>query len=89
MSASNERPYPPQSNAAAAAVTLLLGLAASAAALLLTTPQGKQFLAQFAGRTEAWKLAAASTLAESREKMVSSVEAQKPPEQEGRLRENL
>ena len=88
MTAYDERPYQPQSNAAVA-VTLLLGLAASAAALLLATPQGKQFLAQFAGRTEAWKASAASTLAESREKMVSSVEAQVPPEQEGRLRENL
>ena len=88
MNAYDDRQYQPQSNAAVA-VTLLLGLAASAAALLLATPQGKQFLAQFAGRTEAWRASAASTLAESREKMVSSVEAQVPPEQEGRLRENL
>ena len=88
MNAYDERPYQPQSGAAVA-VTLLLGLAASAAALLLATPQGKQFLEQFSGRTEAWKTAAASALAESREKMVSSVESQAPPEQEGRLRENL
>ncbi len=88
MTAYDERQYQPQSNAAAA-LTLLLGLAAGAAALLLATPQGKQFLAQFSGRTEAWKASAASALAESREKMVSSVEAQAPPEQEGRLRENL
>lgn len=88
MTAYDERPPQPQSGGAAA-LALLLGLAASAAALLLATPQGKQFLAQFSGRTEAWKTAAASALAESREKMVSSVEAQVPPEQEGRLRENL
>lgn len=88
MTAYDERQYQPQSNGAVA-LALLLGLAASTAALLLATPQGKQFLAQFAGRTEEWKMAAASTLAESREKVVSSVEAQVPPEQEGRLRENL
>ncbi len=88
MTAYDDRQYQPQSSAAVA-VTLLLGLAAGAAALLLATPQGKQFWEQFAGRTEAWKASAASTLAESREKMVSSVESQVPPEQEGRLRETL
>jgi len=86
MPADYERP---QSSAGAAALTLLLGLAVSAAALLYATPQGKRFLEQFAGRTEEWKAQAASTLAESREKVVSSVEARVPPEQEGRLRENL
>ena len=78
----------PQSGGAAA-VALLLGLAAGAVALLLATPQGKKFLEQFAGRTEDWRASAASALAESREKVVSSVESQAPPEQEGRLRENL
>ena len=87
MSDYPEREY--QSNSAAA-VALLLGLAAGAVTLLLATPQGKNFLEQFAGRTEAWKASAASALAESRERMVSSVESQgTPPEQEGRLRENL
>lgn len=86
MTAYEERPYNP---GGAAALTLLLGLAAGAAALLLATPQGKRFLEQFAGRTEGWKAQAASALAESREKMVSSVESQAPPEQEGRIRENL
>jgi uncharacterized protein HemX len=78
-----------QNSAGAAALTLLLGIALGAAALLYATPQGKRFLEQFAGRAEDWKAQAASTLAESREKVVSSVEAQVPPEQEGRLRENL
>ena len=86
MSAEYERP---QTSAGAAALTLLLGIAVSAAALLYATPQGKRFLEQFAGRTEDWKAQAASALAESREKVVSSVEAQVPPEQGGRLRENL
>lgn len=81
-----EREY--QSNGAAA-IALLLGLAAGTVALLLATPQGRKFWEQVAGRTEDWKASAASALAESREKMVSSVEAQVPPEQEGRLRENL
>ena len=72
-----------------AALALLLGLALGAAALLYATPQGRRFLEQFAGRTEEWKAQAAATLAESREKVVSSVESRVPPEQEGRLRENL
>ena len=79
----------PQPSAGAAALTLLLGLAVSAAALLYATPQGRRLLEQFAGRTEEWKAQAASALAESREKVVSSVESHVPPEQEGRLRENL
>jgi len=79
----------PQSSAGAAALTLLLGIAVSAAALLYAMPQGKRFLEQLAGRTEEWKAQAASTLAESREKVVSSVESRVPPEQDGRLRENL
>ena len=78
-----------QSSAGAAALTLLLGLAVSAAALLYATPQGRKLWEQLAGRTEEWKAQAASSLAESREKVVSSVESQAPPEQEGRLRENL
>ena len=86
MTANDER----QQSSAAAALTLLLGIAVSAAALLYATPQGKQFLEQFAGRAENWKAQAAATLAESREKVVSSVEAQAPPsEQDGRLRETL
>ncbi len=86
MTAYSERE--PQSNGAAA-FALLLGLAAGATALLLATPQGKRFLEQFAGRTEDWRAQAASALAESREKVVSSVESQTPTEPEGRLRENL
>ena len=77
------------SSAGAAALTLLLGIAVSAAALLYATPQGKRFLDQFAGRAEDWKAQAAAALAESREKVVSSVESQVPSEQDGRLRENL
>lgn len=90
MTAYDDRQFEPQIQSnGAIAVALLLSLAASAAVLLLATPQGKQFLEQFAGRTEAWKASAASILAESREKMVSSVESRVPPEQEGRVRENL
>ncbi len=92
MTAYDQRDAAP--SGAAAALTLLIGLAAGAAALLLATPQGKQFLAQFSGRTEDWKASAASALAEQREKMVSAVEAQAPPEPappsaDGRLRETL
>ena len=79
----------PPSSAGAAALTLLLGIAVSAAALLYATPQGKRFLEQFAGRSEEWKAQAASALAASREKVVSSVESRVPSESDGRLRENL
>ena len=86
MTAFNEREQP---STGAGAAALLLGLALGAAALLLATPQGKRFLEQFAGRTEEWKAQAAAALAESREKVVSSVENPVQPEQDGRLRENL
>ena len=91
MTAYSDRDYDHREyNSNGAAALALLGLAAGAVALLLATPQGKRFLEQFAGRTEEWKAQAASALAESREKVVSSVESQPPPEaQNGRLRETL
>lgn len=82
----NERPGP---SAAAGVLALLLGIAVSAAALLLATPQGKKFLEMLPGRSEQWREQAASALAASREKVVSSVENAPPPEKPGRLRENL
>ncbi|MGI4790934.1 MAG: hypothetical protein ACRYFS_19055 [Janthinobacterium lividum] len=82
----NQREQP---SGAAAAAALLLAAAAGAVVFLLSTPQGKRLVEQFAGRTEDWKAQAASVLAESREKMVSSVETPQTSEQNGRLRENL
>ena len=78
-----------QSHSGSGALALMLGLALGAAALLLATPQGRRLLEELGGRTEEWKAQAAAALAESREKVVSSVESRVPPEQEGRLRENL
>lgn len=71
------------------AAALLLGVALGAAALLLSTPQGKKLRDEFSERAEEWKAQAAATLAQSREKVVSSVETVSPSEQDGRLRENL
>ena len=86
MNNSNEREPSPTGTGAAA---LLLGVALGAAALLLATPQGKRLLEQFSGLTDDWKAQAAAALAESREKVVSSVENPAPTERDGRLRENL
>lgn len=74
---------------------LLLGLVAGAAALLLATPPGQRLLAQFSDRTEEWKAQAAAAVAETREKVVSSVEAETLPAPDpahdsgGRVREYL
>ncbi len=59
----------------AAVVGVILG----AAAFLLNTKQGKQILEQVGIRADDWKAQAAATLAETREKVVSSVEAETPP----------
>ena len=59
---------------AAAVVGVVLG----AAAFLLNTKQGKQILEQVGIRTDDWKVQAAAALAETREKVVSSVEAEAP-----------
>lgn len=60
----------------AALITLLVGAVVGAAALLLGTKQGKQVLEQATLRADQWKAQAAATLAETREKVVSSVEAE-------------
>ena len=86
MTNASERESSPTGTGGAA---LLLGLALGAAALLLATPQGKRLLEQASGLTEDWKAQAAAGLAETREKLVSSVENPAPAEQDGRLRENL
>lgn len=53
---------------------LLLSAAAGAAAYLLATKPGRALLDQFTGLAEEWKTQAAVSLAETREKVVSSVE---------------
>lgn len=58
---------------------LLMGAALGAAALLLTTKPGRRILEQAGDRTEDWKAQAAAAIAETREKVVSSVEAETPP----------
>ncbi len=70
---------------------LLLGLVAGAAALLLATPPGQRLLEQFADRAEDWKALAAASVAETREKVVSSVEAETLPAPDSgrRVREYL
>ncbi len=74
---------------------LLLGLVAGAAALLLATKPGQRLLEQFSDRAEDWKAQAAAAVAESREKVVSSVEAEtlpvpdSSPDSGGRVREYL
>lgn len=90
----NERDYQhpsAQTSSGAAAVALLLGLIAGAAALLLATEPGKRLLEQFSERTEEWKAQAAAAVAETREKVVSSVEAETLPDSDSgqRIREYL
>lgn len=58
---------------------VVLGVVLGAAALLLSTKQGKLILEQVGVRADDWKAQAAATLAETREKVVSSVEAEAPP----------
>lgn len=64
---------------AAAFAALLVGAALGAVALLLATEPGKRLLAQVGDRTEDWKAQAAAAIAETREKVVTSVEAETPP----------
>jgi len=63
----------------AAVAALLLGLVAGAAALLLATKPGQRLMAQVSDRAEDWKAQAAAAVAETREKVVTSVEAEAPP----------
>ena len=84
----NDRKQSPAGNGAGAAA-LLLGVVAGGVALLLTTPQGKRLLEQLNGLSESWAAQAAAGLAESREKVVSSVESRVPEETDRRLREKL
>ncbi len=71
----NERDYQtyPTGGGAGFAV-LLLTAAAGAAAYLLATKPGRVLLDRFSGLAEEWKTQAAATLAETREKVVTSVE---------------
>ncbi len=88
----NERDYQQNNGGSGVAVALLLGLLVGAAALLLATEPGKRVLVQFSDRTEEWKAQAAAAVAETRETLVSSVEAQTPPTSDsgpGRVREYL
>lgn len=71
---------------------LVIGAALGAAALLLTTKPGRRLLEQVGDRTEDWKAQAAAALAETREKVVSSVESEipVPPAEPGpQVRRNL
>ena len=68
-----------QSGGAAAFAALLVGATLGAVALLLATEPGKRILAQFGDRTEDWKAQAAAAIAETRERVVTSVEAETPP----------
>jgi len=88
----NERDYQQHSGGSGvAAAVLLLGLVAGAAALLLATKPGQRLLAQFSDRAEDWKAQAAAAVAERREILVSSVEAETLPASDsgGRIREYL
>jgi len=57
-------------------VTLLIGVVAGAAALLLATKPGRLLLGQASERADSWKAQASAAIAETREKVVSSVEAE-------------
>ena len=88
----NQRDYQQHSGGSSVAVAvLLLGLVAGAAALLLATEPGQRLLAQFSDRAEDWKAQAAAAVAERREILVSSVEAETLPASDsgGRIREYL
>lgn len=87
----NERDYQPNTAGSGVAAALLLGLLAGAAALLLATKPGQLLLEQFTDRAEEWKAQAAAAVAESRETLVSSVEAETLPASDsgGRIREYL
>ena len=87
----NERDYQQNTTGSGVAVVLLLGLLAGAAALLLATKPGQILLEQFTDRAEEWKSQAAAAVAETRETLVSSVEAGTlpSPDSGGRIREYL
>ena len=88
----NERDYQQNTSGSGVAVVLLLGLLAGAAALLLATKPGQLLLEQFTDRAEEWKAQAAAAVAERRETLVNSVEAETLPSPDGgqgRVREYL
>ena len=71
----NERDYQDYRAGGGTGLTvLLLTAVAGADAFLLATKPGRALLDQFSGLAEEWKTQAAVTLAETREKVVSSVE---------------
>ncbi len=75
-----DRDYESQPGSSAlGVVALLVGAALGAATLLLATKPGRRVLEQVGGRTEDWKAQAAAAIAETREKVVSSVESEAPP----------
>jgi len=65
--------------AGAGLAALCLAALAGAAAYLLSTEQGRKLMAQAESRADEWQTRAAAAVAESREKVVSSVESQSPP----------
>ena len=67
------------SNGGIGIAAVVVGVVLGAAALLMSTKQGKQILEQVGVRADDWKAQAAATLAETREKVVSSVEAETSP----------
>ena len=71
MQEHNDSPMPGGLGLAAIVVGAVLG----AAALLLSTKPGQRILEQAGLRADDWKAQAAATLAETREKVVSSVES--------------
>ena len=96
MNAMNDRDYSQgPSGTGFGIAALLLGAVVGAAALLLATKPGQRILEQVSGRAEDWKAQAAAAVAETREKVVSAVEAETPPSSDSssdygqRVRENL
>lgn len=69
----------PRRGAGAGLTALCLAALAGAAAYLLSTEQGRKLLAQAEARADDWQTRAAAAVAESREKVVSSVESKSPP----------
>ena len=61
---------------------VVVGAVLGAAALLLSTKQGQRILEQVSVRADDWKAHAAAALAETREKVVSSVESESPASQD-------
>lgn len=70
---------------------LLMGVVAGAAALLLATKPGRRLLEQVSERAADWKAQASAAIAETREKVVSSVESEAPSPAPpgGQVRQNL